>query len=243
MTEIPFYLFPLIFIVALLYAAVGHGGASGYLALMGLVGISLNASKPIALILNCVVAAIAFIQYYRSGFFNLKLFVLLAIASIPCAYLGSILTIDDYFYKKILGIILLISSIRFLFPSSDNELVEKPAEFLLLLIGGIIGFISGLIGIGGGILLTPLLLLFRWSNMKTAACVSALFIFVNSLSGLIGQFQKGVQIQPNMFIIILVASMGGVIGSFYGARKWNVVLLRRVLSVVLIIASLKLIFI
>ena len=79
--------------------------------------------------------------------------------------------------------------------------------------------------------------------MKTAACVSALFIFVNSLSGLIGQFQKGVQIQPNMYIIILVASMGGVIGSFYGARKWNVVLLRRVLSVVLIIASLKLIFI
>lgn len=242
-TDIPLYLSPLLFIVAILYSSVGHGGASGYLALMGIAGVSLSSAKPVALILNCIVSVIAFIQYYRSGYFNSKLFFLLAIASVPFAYLGGTLSIEDDLYKRILGVVLLFSAIRFLFPTAEKENIKEPHFTLLLITGAGIGFLSGLIGIGGGIILTPLLLLMGWTRMKEAACVSALFIFVNSFSGLAAQFQKGITLQSGMYLMILIATAGGLIGSYYGAKKWNIILLKKVLSVVLIIASLKLIFI
>lgn len=243
MSELPLYIFPLLFVVALLYSSVGHGGASGYLALMGIVGISLSFAKPVALILNCIVSAIAYIQYYRNGYFHAKLFVMLAVASIPFAYLGGTFSLQDDLYKRVLGVVLLFSAIRLLFPSDEKQHIKEPHFIFLLITGAAIGFLSGLIGIGGGIILTPLLLLMGWSRMKEAACVSALFIFVNSLSGLIAQFQKGISLQPNMYLMILLATAGGLIGSYYGAKKWNIFLLKKILSVVLIIASLKLIFI
>ncbi|MCC7030194.1 MAG: sulfite exporter TauE/SafE family protein [Chitinophagaceae bacterium] len=243
MIQIPDYLFPLIFIAALLYASVGHGGASGYLALMGIIGVNLQDAKPVALILNCIVAIIAFIQFYRGGYFNRRLFIILAIASVPCAYLGGMITIEDHLYKRILGVVLLVSSFRFLLPSHEEKETNRPSNVSLLATGGGIGFLSGLIGIGGGIILTPLLLLMRWSKIKEAACVSALFIFVNSMSGLTAQIQKGIRWQPDMFIMITSATLGGLIGSYYGAKKWNTPVLKILLSVVLLIASFKLILI
>jgi hypothetical protein len=130
-----------------------------------------------------------------------------------------------------------------LLPAHENKHEIQPPPVYLLSAGAAIGFLSGLIGIGGGIILTPLLLLMKWSKIKEAACVSALFIFVNSLSGLTAQFQKGIVVQPALYAMLLTATVGGIIGSYYGAKKWNTPVLKMVLSVVLMIASLKLIFI
>ncbi|MBL7765776.1 MAG: sulfite exporter TauE/SafE family protein [Chitinophagaceae bacterium] len=232
----------LIFIVALLYASVGHGGASGYLALMGIWGISQTSARPAALILNCVVSVIAFIQYYRSGYFNFKLFVSLAAASVPMAYIGGLFTLNEHLYKQILGVLLLLTALRFFIPleNTSGEL-RKPNMIYILSMGAIIGLISGLIGIGGGIILSPLLILFRWSDLKTSAGISALFIFVNSLSGLAALSQKGFQVSENMMFMVVLAVGGGLLGSLFGARYLNIPVLNRVLGIVLGIASLKLI--
>ncbi len=238
--DLPIYFFPLIFISACLYSAVGHGGASAYLALMALTNITAATAKPVALVLNCLVSFIAFIQYSRSGYFNIKLFLPLAIASVPCAFLGSLMHIDDLWYKRILALVLLLASLRFIFPVKEKEHAQTPPLIPLLVTGAGIGFLSGMLGIGGGILLTPLLLLLAWSKMKEAAAISALFIFVNSVSGLVAQMQKGIVWEKSMLLMIAFAVSGGLIGSFFGARKWNVPVLRLVLSVVLMMASLKL---
>lgn len=243
MLDLPLYIYPLILLVALLYSSVGHGGASGYLALMAIVGVNMASAKPVALSLNCIVSLISFIQYYRSGHFNAKLFFILAIASVPFAYLGGLLTLEEVWYKRVLGVVLLFASIRIFFPLKENNTNKKTPIVWLLISGACIGFLSGLIGIGGGIILTPLLLLMGWSNLKTAACVSALFIFVNSGSGLIAQFQKGFTLEKHMLFIISIATVGGLIGAYYGAKKWDIHLLKKVLSFVLIIASIKLIFV
>ncbi len=242
MTELAWYIFPLLFLIALMYSSVGHGGGSGYLALMALAGISVAWSKPIVLCMNCVVSLIAFVQYFRSGYFNTRLFLWVAITSIPAAYLGALMPLSDHSYRILLGSVLLLVSLRFLIPLPSPSGEKKAPVYLLLLIGAGIGFLSGMIGIGGGVLLTPLVLLMGWAPMKQTASVSALFIFVNSVSGLLALFKKGISFDYQSCILLLVACGGGLLGSWLGARKWNVEILRKVLSIGLMIASLKLIF-
>jgi len=233
----------LLFLVAFLYSSVGHGGASGYLALMAIFSITPDIMKPTALLLNLFVSIISFLQFYRGRHFNFKLFLPFALASIPLAFLGGSISIDTLVYKKILGIILLIPIIRFLFFSNIKVKDTKPSNiYLSVIIGALIGFISGLIGIGGGIILSPLLLLLRWSDMKTTAAVSALFIFVNSFSGLAGQLSKGIHFSPDMYSYVAVALAGGICGAYFGAIKFKESTLRLSLSLVLVIASYKLLF-
>lgn len=182
-----------LFVIAFLYASVGHGGASGYLALMAIYGIAPEVMKPSALLLNLFVSSTSFIQFYRGGHFRMKLFWPLAVASIPMAFVGGLLHIDATLYKQILGVLLVIAVARFyFFGNVKNIQLKEPSLALSLLIGGVIGFFSGLIGIGGGIILSPVLLLLKWSDMKQTAAISALFIFVNSISGLMGQLYKGI---------------------------------------------------
>src|SRR4030095_4972283 len=158
-----FYL--LLFLVAFFYASVGHGGASGYLALMAIFSVAPEVMKPTALLLNLFVSLVSFIQFYRGGHFNLRLFLPFAIASVPMAYVGGLITIDTEAYKKILGILLLIPIARFLFFSNIKvEEIKKNNIPLSIVIGGLIGFLSGLIGIGGGILLSPVILLLKWAD-------------------------------------------------------------------------------
>ncbi|ALJ04310.1 hypothetical protein APS56_03765 [Pseudalgibacter alginicilyticus] len=228
-------------IISFLYASVGHGGASGYLALMALFSFAPETMKPTALLLNLFVAGIAFYYYFKEGYFNKKLFVSFAITSIPFAFLGGTLEVDASIYKKTLAILLIFAILKML-----NAFGKEPHKIKMiklwqgLLVGGIIGFFSGLIGIGGGIILTPVILLLHWGNMKTAAAVSALFIWVNSAAGLIGQFSSGITLEAASFVFVAIALVGGVLGAYYGSKKINNQMLRYILAFVLTIASIKL---
>jgi len=236
-----FYL--LLFLVAFLYSSVGHGGASGYLALMALFSITPDVMKPTALLLNLFVSLTSFIQFYRGKHFNWKIFLPFAITSVPMAFVGGLITVDDYVYKKILGLLLIIPIVRFLFFGNIKvEEIKKPNFVLSLIIGAAIGFLSGLIGIGGGIILSPVLLLLKWADMKKTAAISAIFIFVNSLSGLAGQLQKGINFSTDMYAYVAVAFVGGLCGAYFGSLKLNQNFLKYLLAIVLIIASYKLLF-
>ncbi|MFD1613799.1 sulfite exporter TauE/SafE family protein [Gelatiniphilus marinus] len=238
------YIFLLILpIVSFLYASVGHGGASGYLALMALFSFAPETMKPTALLLNLFVAGISFYYYYKEGYFNRKLFLSFAITSIPLAFLGGTIEVDATLYKKILAILLVFAILKMLnvFRKESNN-IKDIKLWQGLVVGAIIGFFSGLIGIGGGIILTPIILLLHWGKMKEAAAVSALFIWVNSASGLIGQLSSGVTLEKESFLLVGIALIGGVLGGYYGSKKINNQKLRYILAFVLVIASAKLFF-
>jgi uncharacterized membrane protein YfcA len=243
MSESIILFYGLLFLVAFLYASVGHGGASGYLALMAIFSIAPEVMKPTALLLNLFVSLTSFIQFYRGKHFIWKIFLPLALASVPMAFIGGMLVIDASIYKKILGIFLLIPVARFLFFANTpaSELKESNTG-LSLLIGAAIGFLSGLIGIGGGIILSPILLFLKWTDQKQTAAISALFIFVNSLSGLAGQLTKGIQFNSNMVWYVVIAFAGGLLGAYFGALKFKQTILKNVLAVVLLLAVYKLLF-
>jgi uncharacterized membrane protein YfcA len=233
----------LLFFVAFLYSSVGHGGASGYLALMALFAITPEVMRPTALMLNLFVSLTSFIQFYRGQHFNWRIFLPFAIASIPLAFAGGLITLDAVVYKKMLGLLLLIPIIRFLFFANlrPDEL-KKSNTILSLVIGAAVGFLSGLIGIGGGIILSPVLLLLKWADMKQTAAISALFIFVNSLSGLAGQVTKGIQFSPDMYMYVAIAFVGGLLGAYFGSLRFKQTILKYTLAVVLMMAAYKLLF-
>ena len=237
------YLFyALIPIVAFLYSSVGHGGASGYLALMAVFSFPSDMMKQTALLLNLFVAGIAFYQYYKGGYFNRSLFLFFALGSVPAAFLGGLWSLDTWLYKKILGFILFFAIARMLFKKESTQQKNKQvAAPIGLIIGIVIGLFSGLIGIGGGIILTPVILLFHWGTMKEAAAVSALFIWVNSASGLFGQLSSGVNLTTNAFVLVGLALVGGIFGSYYGSQRWNNRRLEYFLALVLTSAGIKLI--
>ena len=238
------YLFlALLFIVAFLYSSVGHGGASGYLALMAIFSISPLVMKPTALMLNLFVSAVSFFQFYRGGYFKWKIFLPLAMASIPMSFLGGMITVDNSVYKRILGILLLFPVIRFFFfKNTDPKDFNKSSLTLSLIAGAAIGLLSGLIGIGGGIILSPILLLLKWTDQKQTAAISALFIFVNSLAGLAGQLTKGIEFSVDMIGYVAVAFAGGLLGAYFGALKFHQTALKNVLACVLTLAAYKLLF-
>lgn len=231
------------FAVAFLYASVGHGGASGYLALMALFGFSASVMKPTALLLNIMVSLIAFISFYRARHFKQALLWPLVAASVPFAYLGSVLPVSELFYKKILGIVLVLSVIRLLWNSADKPLLPCPRWYVLSIIGALIGLVSGMIGMGGGILLSPLLLLMGWSNLKQTAAISAIFIFLNSAAGMVGQAGTGFNLSPQILAIIGFVLVGGALGAYIGAEKLRVKNMKFILAAVLVLAAGKLFFV
>jgi len=231
----------LLLIVSFLYSSVGHGGASGYLALMALFGMSPDIMKSSALVMNIFVSLIAFVGYYKAGFFQLKLFLPFAITSIPASFLGAYMTVDALLYKRILGFILIFPILRLtgLFGKEPQE-KKLLNTYLALMIGAAIGFLSGMIGIGGGIILSPIILLLHWGNMKETAALSALFILVNSISGLAGILSIGVAIDPSVFIWVGAVVIGGFAGTYFATTKFTNPTLKKILAFVLLIASVKL---
>ena len=230
MFESIYIFYCLLFIIAFLYASVGHGGASGYLALMALYSFTPEVMKPTALLLNLFVSLISFIQFFRGKHFKLHIFLPLALASVPMAYIGGMQTLNTVVYKKVLGLLLLIPITRFLFfaniPTKD---IKQSSNTISVIIGAFIGYLSGLIGIGGGIILSPILLFLKWSDQKQTAAISALFIFVNSFSGLAGQISKGVQFDNMMIWYVAIAFVGGLCGAYYGSLKYKQTVLKYIL--------------
>lgn len=231
-----------VFVVAVLYSSVGHGGASGYLAVMAFLSVAPNVTRPTALILNVFVSAIGAFQFYRLGFFDWKIFLSFAATSIPFAFIGGSVQLPFDVYRLILGLVLLFAAFRLAWNFSPEKEIIAPKIWIALVVGAFIGLLSGLVGVGGGIFLTPVLLLMNWTEARTAAGISAMFILVNSISGLAGNYEQAAQLQSNVIFWIIAAVLGGVIGSTLGSQYFNTLILRRVLAVVLVIAGVKLIF-
>jgi uncharacterized membrane protein YfcA len=232
----------LILVVALLYSTVGHAGASGYLAVMALFGMSSLVMKPTALTLNILVAVIGSVRFYRAGFFSWRTFWPFAVASIPASFIGGGLTLPVPIYKSIVGIVLLYSAVRLFFSagSADTRQTKLVPIWIALLLGAGIGLLSGLTGVGGGIFLSPVLLLMGWAKTKETSGVSAAFILVNSIAGLLGHFSAVSYIPPHILYWVPAALIGGWIGTELGTRLLPVTGIRRWLSAVLILAGLKL---
>jgi uncharacterized membrane protein YfcA len=232
----------LLAIMAFLYASVGHGGASGYLAVMALFAIAPPLMKQTALLLNLGVSLMSFLAFYRQGYFRWTLFWPFALGSIPAAFLGARIPLTDSTYKQILGACLFLAVIRMVISLKEATQRSLPAV-LGIFTGAAIGLLSGMIGIGGGIILSPLLLLFRWASLKEAAAVSALFIFVNSVSGLAG-LKTWIPLDQSQLLYWLFASLvGGFLGARWGAGIASNAKVKWILALVLVIASLKLWFI
>ncbi|MBI5564120.1 MAG: sulfite exporter TauE/SafE family protein [Chloroflexi bacterium] len=228
---------------AILYSAVGQAGASGYLAAMALLSVPPTMMRPTALVLNILVAAVTTLKYYRAGHFSWSLLWPFAITSIPAAFIGGSLTLSSLIYKVVVGMVLLYAAYR-LFRSTFTITLAtiKPLPIgLALLSGAGIGLLSGLTGVGGGIFLTPLLLFMNWADPRQAASISAAFILINSIAGLLGQLNSLASLPAVIPLLGTVAVIGGWIGSEYSSKRLGSQTLRRLLAGVLVIGGLKLI--
>ena len=234
-------LFLVIGVVAFLYSSVGHAGASGYIAVMTLFGLTAADIRPTALILNILVAIIGSYQFWRAGHFRWDLFWPFILLSIPAAYLGGYLQLPATVLRILIGLVLLASALRLFFRRDDPPNVTTPPAPAAIGLGGVIGFLSGLTGTGGGIFLTPTLLFFRWARIREAAAVSVVFILVNSIAGLIGYFHAHRSLPSLGLVLAGGAIIGGAAGSHFGSRRFLPRTISLVLAVVLVIAGAKLI--
>jgi uncharacterized protein len=235
--------------VAFLYSAVGHGGATGYLAVLALFGWNHSEMVATVLVLNLAVAGLSFNAYRLQGEYRPGLIWPFLAASVPLAFLGSRLPVDKHLFAVILACALLVSGLRFLlFPAlgvssasgADTQDSVSSPLWLTLAIGGLLGLLSGITGIGGGVFLSPVLILCRWATVRQTSCASALFIVANSLSGLVGRYlDHGLQFS-HLWYLLAAAIPAAVAGSYLGAGRFSSNVLRRLLAVVLLIAAAKL---
>src|SRR5438105_5214873 len=229
-------------VIAFLYSSVGHSGASGYIAIMTLFGLTATVIRPTALVLNILVATIGSFQFWRAGHFSWKLFWPFALLSVPAAYLGGYIQPSASILRILIGLVLLFSAARLIFRRGDLAETIAPSKPTAVGVGAGLGLLSGLTGTGGGIFLTPLILFCQWARIRQAAAVSALFILVNSIGGLVGYF-TAVHSVPILGIYLAIpAIIGGAIGSYLGSRRLPARGIAIFLSIVLVIAGTKLIF-
>lgn len=227
--------------IAFLYSSVGHGGATGYLAVMALLGVAPAFARPGALCMNCFVASVAFWRFRRAGFFDASIFVPLACASVPMAWLGSRLNLEGWVYSLSLALALYGAGALLAWGHRLNS--ERPPRSVVwyqaVPAGALLGLLAGLTGIGGGVYLTPALIFLGWTSPKTAAGISALFIVVNSAAGLIG-LREAALVRDPLFAVVPAVAIGAALASTaWSVGRWNFATFRRVLAVVLWIAATK----
>ena len=234
-----------VFVVAFFYSSVGHGGATGYLAALALLGVAPASARVAVLATNILVAGVAWWRFARAGHFEWRPLLMFALASVPCALLGSKIQISGPAYKLILGPVLAVAGLILFLRArwqTDDLALRKFFWPLALLIGAVLGFLAGLTGIGGGVFLSPLLYLLRWVKPKTTGGLAAGFIVLNSIAGLAGAgWDKITHVGPLLWLTV-PAVMGALLGTHYGARRWSGVTFSRVLAGVLVFAGGKLLF-
>ena len=234
-------------VAAFVYASVGHGGASAYLAAMALAGVAPAEMRPIALALNIVVSSLATWKFWRAGHFRWRLFWPFAAVSIPFAYLGGAITLPGQIYKVVVGLVLAYAGWqlwRSFRAGAEMREVRAPAVPLAMAIGAAMGLLSGLTGVGGGIFLSPLLLMLGWAGTKETSAVAAPFILVNSLAGLAAGFAAGTAaLPPSTWVLAVAVLAGGWLGAEYGSRRFTNPVVRRFLAVVLVVAGAKMVLV
>ena len=225
---------------AILYTSVGHAGASAYIAVMTLFDLPSVVIKPTALTLNIFVSSYTSIRYIKSNFFNKTLFLYLSFGSIPAAFIGGRTNLPSHVYKPIIGLLLLVSGIRFLVQAvqkdKDHHEVNKPVA---VLIGASVGLLSGITGTGGGVFLSPLIIWLGWVSVRQASGTVAAFIFVNSIAGLLGNFQSTSSLPTELPLFLIAVLLGAFIGTRFGISRFSSVGIKRALGFVLLIAGAK----
>jgi hypothetical protein len=233
-----------VFAAALLFAIAGHTGASAYLAIFGLLGMAPGEIKPTVLSLNVVVGCVAVYKFTRAGHFSWRLLWPFILTSIPFSFLGGLISLPTPIYRLLVGVVLVYAAFRMLFdaPIKNRSQTDFPPLWLSLLLGAGIGFTGGLIGIGGGVLLSPILLLTEWAGPQLTAGTIAVFVLVNSLSGLLGYWSASPDLPSQLPIWAAVALLGGWIGAEIGSRKLSATTIRRILGLILLLAGLRMFF-
>ena len=230
----------LIAAAAVLYSSVGHGGASAYLAVMALFGVPTAVMKPTALVMNLGVAGLGTVRFAAASLVPWRLLLPICAGSIPAAYLGGLVTLPTRSHRLLLGAVLLFAAVRLAIRPREQALRARPSALSLVAIGVFFGFLAGVTGVGGGIFLSPLLILARWEEPRRTAGASAVFILVNSAAGLAGHLAAGGSVPATAFPLTAVALAGGLVGSWLGARRLVPIAIRRVLAAVLVVAGVKL---
>ncbi len=243
--SIDLWLILLICLLAGIYASVGHGGASGYLAVLVLAGFARPDITPVVLAMNIFVATTSFLNYRQAGHFSPRLLIPFVVVSIPASFVGGMITVNDTIYSGVLGGALFVAAFRFFFLPGivrRKEKTNNPLSWSVSLpVGGLLGFLSGVVGVGGGIFLSPLMLLMGWADARKTGATSAAFIVLNSTSGLSAHLLKGTPFDWSLFIpLVGSAFIGGFIGSFIGARHLSLIRLQQLLGGVLAVAGFKL---
>jgi len=237
-------LVPIIFLAALLFSSVGHGGASAYLAAFALIGMTPVSMRPAALFLNVLVASIGLYKFYKVSAFDWQLFWPIAFTSVPAAFVGGQMTLPNPVYKIVVGLCLIYAAYTIFVQANkmDDVQVQPVSKFVRMALGAGLGFLAGLTGVGGGIFLSPILLFFKWAKTKVISGVAAAFILVNSISGLFGFLTKSPSLPNGLIWFALAAVMGGLIGAEYGSRKLANPVIRKILALVLVFAGSKMFF-
>jgi uncharacterized membrane protein YfcA len=234
-------------VAAFAYASVGHGGASAYIAAMALAGIAPAAMRPMALSLNLLVSTIATYKFWRAGYFRWRLFWPFAAVSIPLAFVGGAITLPGHAYKSLVGVVLIYAAWQLWHSARKGDEmrdVREPPLLLAMVVGGVLGLLSGLTGVGGGIFLSPVLLIAGWAGTKQTSAVSAPFILVNSIAGLVAGFtMKSASLPAQIWILCVAVLIGGWLGAEYGSRRFANPFIRRMLAVVLAVAGGKMLFV
>lgn len=235
----------LFFVAATLYASVGHAGASAYLAAMAFLGAAPAIMRPTALVLNLFVATIVIVRFHRAGHLPWRSLLPLVAGSIPAAFVGGLVDLPGELYRPLVAIVLLAGAWRLATaraPDDDGPVPRGVPPLPGILAGAGIGLLAGLTGTGGGIFLTPLLVLAGWTATRDAAGLSGAFILANSISGLAGLATGGFTLPAALPLWVAAVIGGGLIGSWLGAVRFSILNLRRALALVLVVAAVKLVF-
>jgi uncharacterized membrane protein YfcA len=242
MPDVHLLLAACMFLGAALYSSVGHAGASAYIAFMGLFSVPPAVMRPTALTLNLLVASFASYRYVQAGYFRWRALWPFMLGALPFAFIGGGIQLPGAYYRTIVGIVLILSGVRMLWAMhiyAKHEVSDPPIS-LSVLLGAGIGFLSGLTGTGGGIFLSPLIIFLAWSDLRSASGIAAVFIFGNSLAGLLGNLTIVRSLPAELPIYIVAVMLGAIVGTTFGTR-FSVLYIRRALGLVLVIAGLKLI--